>query len=114
MNIYRKHLFLAVSVLLLGLSSCAQSLSDNESGTQAFPYVRLSPSAPPQAPYETRPMPEEPMRQIWRDGFWDYDGTTFYWVPGYYMYRPDPTAAWTPDRWEQRAFGWAFVPGYWQ
>jgi hypothetical protein len=109
----RHILNLTLIVMLAALAACSTSVSD-DAGSQAFPYVRLSPSAPPQSPYEARPLPTEPMRQIWRAGYWDYDGIAFYWVPGYYMYRPDPTAAWTPDRWEQRAFGWAFVPGYWQ
>ena len=113
-----KHLinrFVLMSVLGVALAACASEPSVNEeTAAHAFPYVRLSPSAPPQAPYEEKAIPDEPMRQIWRQGYWDYDGKEFFWVAGQYMYRPDPTAAWTPDRWEKRAFGWAFVPGYWQ
>ncbi|MDD3182418.1 MAG: hypothetical protein PHD48_06415 [Alphaproteobacteria bacterium] len=108
----RRHI-LFTALLLLGLSGCTQRSHQDESA-KVFPFVRLSPSAPPQAPYEEQPESNAPMQQIWRAGYWDYDGTTFYWVPGHFIYRPDPTAAWTADRWEQRAFGWAFVPGYWQ
>jgi len=108
----RPSIFLA-ALLLLSLVGCANSTPDVQA-PQTFPFVRLSPSAPPQAPYEEYVIPDEPMKQVWRKGYWDYDGQSFSWVSGYYIYRPDPTAAWTPDRWEQRTFGWAFVPGYWQ
>jgi len=59
-------------------------------------------------------MVTEPMAQVWRRGYWSYDGQAFAWIPGYYMRKPTPTAAWTPDRWEHRQYGWAFIPGYWQ
>jgi len=104
-----------MGALSLSLVACASEMPAEEAAADhPFPYTRLSPSPPPQAPYEEKGIPEEPMRQIWRQGYWDYDNKSFYWVPGQYMYRPDPTAAWTPDRWEKRSFGWAFVPGYWQ
>jgi len=101
-------------LLALSLVGCANDSSIDDTTPKQFPFVRLSPSAPPQAPYEEMATPDEPMKQIWRKGYWSYNGFEFSWEPGHYIYRPDPTAAWTPDRWEQRAFGWAFVPGYWQ
>lgn len=106
--------FLLMGVLSLSLVACASNVADEDAAATVFPFVRLSPSAPPQAPFEERLAPEEPLRQIWRKGYWDYDGKEFVWVPGHFIYRPDPTASWTSDRWEKRSFGWAFVPGFWQ
>lgn len=114
MKTIRKPLLAAGLIALgLGLAGCSLGPDDN-SMPQTFPYVRLSPSAPPQTAYEPEPASPDPMHIIWRRGYWDFDGTTFFWVPGTFMDRPSPTAAWVPDRWEQRMFGWAFVPGYWQ
>lgn len=101
------------SLALIVLVGCSSSV-DHDTAATVFPYVRLSPSAPPVAPYEEVQQPSQPTGEIWRKGYWDYDGKEFIWVPGHFISRPDPTAAWTPDRWEQRTFGWAFIPGYWQ
>ena len=79
-----------------------------------FPFTRLAPMAPPDPQDEAVQRPEEPMNEIWRPGYWDYDGVTFTWISGALVQRPDPTAVWAPDRWEQRSFGWAFIPGTWQ
>ncbi|MGE4352231.1 MAG: hypothetical protein AB7E52_08600 [Bdellovibrionales bacterium] len=102
---------LCLGILLVALAGCGHHSDDAD---RVFPYVRLSPSAPPQTPFEIPPRSSYPMYQVWRTGYWDYDGLTFTWVPGHFINRPDPTASWTPDRWEQRSFGWAFVPGFWQ
>lgn len=107
-----------MGALSLSLAACSSvptaSQEEAKPVVHDFPYMRLSPSAPPQLPFEEKMIPMEPLREVWRPGFWDYDGKEFSWVPGHYIYRPDPTAAWMPDRWEQRTFGWAFIPGYWQ
>lgn len=108
----RANLLLA-SLALFVLVGCSSN-PDQDVASQPFPYYRLSPSAPPQPPIEEIPPAEQPMNHLWRKGYWDFDGAQFVWIPGHFISRPDPTAAWTPDRWEQRAFGWAFVPGYWQ
>ncbi|MCL2469715.1 MAG: hypothetical protein FWF24_05745 [Alphaproteobacteria bacterium] len=103
-------------ILALGLYACGTSQPVQEETVEVppFPYVRLAPSAPPRPMPEILYPPANPMREVWRAGHWDYDGRQFNWVEGQYMERPHPTAAWTPDRWERRTFGWAFVPGFWQ
>lgn len=78
------------------------------------PFTQLAPSAPPMPAQEERPVNPDPVRYVWRPGHWTYSNANFDWVAGEYMLRPSPTAAWSPDRWEHRLFGWAFVPGYWQ
>ncbi len=108
--------FLFLAFLIGTLSACSSSQPDDETlmEPQIYPYLRLSPSPPPPSPLEVKPEAISPMQQVWRGGYWAYDGQTFSWVEGSYILKPNPTAAWTSDRWERRAFGWAFVPGYWQ
>lgn len=79
-----------------------------------FPFIQLAPSAPPQIIFETKYPPSRPMEEMWRPGYWQYDGTQFHWVPGSYILRPHPTASWEPDRWEKHTYGWAYVPGHWK
>jgi len=108
-NLLNRYACLVLAVI--GLAACAGTPRDEG---QVVSYIRLSPSPPPVSPYEEKLPAENPMQEVWRKGYWDYDGKQFTWVEGHYITRPDPTAIWTPDRWEQRAFGWAFIPGYWQ
>lgn len=108
------YLFLLVT-LIGGLSACSSpDVEDVNTETKNFPFPRLSPSAPPTAPFEPKPHATNPMQEVWRAGYWSYDGSQFVWIPGTYMVRPEPTAVWIPDRWEHRTFGWAFIPGHWR
>jgi hypothetical protein len=99
--------------LIFGLLACL-ALGACAGEEEAFSYTQLSPVPPPDVPYEPAPRAENPMAEIWRPGHWSYTGTEFFWVPGVMLPRPSITAVWAPDRWDQRAYGWAFVPGYWQ
>ncbi len=98
------------------LVACADDLPSEPVAQPAapFPFIRLSPSSPPDTPFEQAPINYEPGKQVWRKGHWSYDGKDFAWISGTFIEKPHPTAAWTPDRWEKRQFGWAFIPGYWQ
>lgn len=107
--------YLVILFLCFGLVGCANDDGQDQSLDVAnFPYLRMSPEAPPQPYYEDVYPPSNPMAEVWRPGYWFYDGASFEWIPGEYLLRPDPTASWSPERWEQRAYGWVFVPGYWQ
>jgi hypothetical protein len=89
------------------------SMHETEKTVPAFSYLRLAPTPPPEPLMEMKPQPDEPTQQVWRRGYWSYDGRNYTWVSGEYISRPAPTAAWSGERWEKRSFGWAFVPGYW-
>ncbi len=109
--------FLLLTFLIGTLGACSSLQEDAETTPvepSVYPYLRLSPSPPPPMPLEAKPEVSSPMQQVWRSGYWSYDGQTFSWVDGSFILKPNPTAAWTPDRWERRTFGWAFVPGHWQ
>jgi hypothetical protein len=77
-------------------------------------YIQMAPTSPPQAPEETVPIPDNVRTQVWRPGYWHYNGISFDWVPGEMISRPSPTAIWSPDHWIEHTYGWAFLPGYWQ
>lgn len=104
---------LATIALLLSGLYIAVSCSSYQ---QLSPYIMLSPDPPPMAISEERPKPPQPdvNNYIWRSGHWHYDGEHFVWRKGEFIQRPQPWSVWSPDRWERREYGWAFVPGYWQ
>jgi hypothetical protein len=113
-----KLLFLAAFALALPLAGCETDSASPEPyvTSEAQPaknYIRLSPNAPPEKPPETKPLIDT-RNQIWRPGHWSYDGNQFTWVPGEVMDKPTFSACWSPDRWEKREYGWAFITGYWQ
>ena len=107
----RKHFLILLLPFLL--AACA----DDEPVVmvqEGFPIYRMAPDAPPASYDEGTPVSADPMMEVWRPGFWDFDGMEYRWVAGQFLQRPDPTATWSPDRWEQRTFGWVFIPGHWQ
>ena len=81
----------------------------------AYPFDRLlAPTAPPAPLAEEAVKPMHPRTEIWRAGYWTYNGHSFDWTPGELVQRPSPTAIWIADHWIQHSYGWAFVAGYWQ
>lgn len=109
------HAFVVVVIFALAsvLSGCGGTTVEKVvSGP--FPYIQMAPNAPPQAKQEVRPSVGTLSEVAWRPGYWKYTGMDFSWVPGEYISKPDPTASWSPDRWELREYGWTFVPGCWQ
>ncbi|MDD5585818.1 MAG: hypothetical protein PHY92_02540 [Alphaproteobacteria bacterium] len=102
---------LIVLPLLMALSACGSTT--NEVKAPPSVYIQLSPISPPVAPYEVKQSPANPMTEIWRKGYWSYDGSEFHWRPGHLMPRPSHTAVWCADRWYQHEFGWGFIPGHW-
>ena len=77
-------------------------------------YLRMSPTAPPAPQPEMVPEISDVRNEIWRPGYWSYGNGQFSWVPGSVITKPSFTAAWSPDHWEKREYGWVFVSGYWQ
>ncbi|MDD3288450.1 MAG: hypothetical protein PHX43_05535 [Alphaproteobacteria bacterium] len=100
--------FLSIILLAAAVGGCANMQEDSTT------FIRMAPTAPPEPFFEEKDQPENPAAEIWRPGYWGYSGIDFFWVEGEYIPRPDPTAVWSPDRWQLRSYGWAFVPGYWE
>jgi len=105
-----------ILICFVGLLSACSTYSNNTKSEEekTYPFVRLAPSPPPKNILEQKLIPTKPMKQIWREGHWDYDGRKFIWVKGEYILRPDPTASWVADRWEKHSYGWGFIPGHWK
>jgi len=108
-------------LILLSLTACESApprpypmAQQTPPPTPVFPYEQLAPTEPPTAPAEMIPDSVDPMNETWRSGHWTYDGHNFLWTPGNFIARPDPTAFWAPDHWEERSYGWAYIPGHWQ
>jgi hypothetical protein len=107
------------AVLLLTTTAACESVPEEIERpapvpSPKFPYMQMAPFGPPEPPYEYKVAPGDPMKEIWRPGFWQFDGSNYYWVPGELVLRPSPAAVWSTDRWELRSYGWVYVPGYWQ
>ena len=52
---------------------------------------------------------------VWTEGFWDWRGGGYAWVPGRWMRPPRPHAVWVPGVWVARGRrGYAFRPGHWR
>ena len=51
---------------------------------------------------------------LWCDGYWDWRGRAWVWLPGYWAKPPRPHSAWVPGYWRPHRGGHAFVRGYWR
>ncbi|MER2520821.1 MAG: hypothetical protein ABTQ34_09090 [Bdellovibrionales bacterium] len=103
---------------LLTTTSCSDMFEWDEYEPEtvaALParYV-LTSQTPPMPLAEYVPWPSRTPTQIWRPGYWIFNGVSFEWIPGSMIVRPSPTAVWSSDRWVKHKFGWGFEAGYWQ
>lgn len=68
--------------------------------------------APPALPvYVQPPCPEPGM--MWTPGYWAWNGTDYYWVPGTWVASPYVGALWTPGYWGWSGGRYFFHEGYW-
>lgn len=102
------------SSLICGAAVLLAGCSGDEAAAPGFSYYRLAPNPPPLPVIELVPQNDKPQERAWRPGYWRYDGREFTWVSGSFLAKPIPTAVWSPDRWDRRQYGWAYVPGHWQ
>lgn len=71
-----------------------------------------APHAPPALRAETRPA--RPARDmVWMPGYWQWNGSTFIWVPGTWVLAPRRDSAWRAPSWRAVDGGVVFVPGGW-
>ena len=110
----RKFITSIALLALLGVSACDTTPEVTAPAPVFISFIRLAPFAPPAPQYETPEISATPAKEIWRPGYWDYDGSGYSWVPGELIRRPSPTAVWSSDTWIQHSYGWGFRPGYWQ
>jgi hypothetical protein len=72
--------------------------------------VREAPPAPKSEAMTAQPSPQ----QTWIPGYWSWHDGKHTWVAGHWETPPSPGAVWAAPRWEQRADGYAFIPGGWR
>ncbi len=51
---------------------------------------------------------------VWTEGFYDYRGGAYVWVPGRWMRPPRARAVWVPGEWVRTGHGYAFRRGHWR
>jgi hypothetical protein len=69
--------------------------------------------APPAAVVETRPAAPGP-GYVWVNGYQNWNGSAYVWVPGGWQQPPRPHARWVAHRWVRRHGGWVMVEGHWK
>ena len=69
--------------------------------------------APPVARYAVLGVAPGP-GYVWTEGFYDYRGGGYAWVPGRWMRPPRAHAVWVPGTWAQGRRGYEFRRGYWR
>ncbi len=68
--------------------------------------------APPEIPvYEQPPLPDP--GYLFVPGYWAWDGTDYYWVPGTWVEPPVGGMLWTPGYWGYQDGFYAWNDGYW-
>lgn len=118
MLVRRIHLALPAFGLLAGaapaMAQSVQVITPTPIPVQS--QVIIAPSAPPPARVETVPPapPSTPNVMYWRPGHWMWDGTSWSWLQGQYVERPNPQAVWEPGHWvQQPTGGYVWVDGRW-
>jgi hypothetical protein len=98
-NILRKAAAVAVLGASLGIAGCA--------GFGTYAYARIGPPAPRYESYSPR------AGYVWTDGYYGYNGRSYYWVSGRYVRPPYRGARWVAPQWRQDRRGWFMVQGHW-
>ena len=74
--------------------------------------TETAPQPPPPLPeYNQPPCPQD--GDMWTPGYWAWQSTGYYWVPGAWVEAPYQGALWTPGYWGYSHGRYAFFHGYW-
>lgn len=67
---------------------------------------------PPQPDVQSLP-PVSEVPLTWLPGHWDWNGTSYVWIPGAWVPRAGHGRLWQPGFWTIGGAGCAWVPGHW-
>ena len=67
---------------------------------------------PPPLRYEVPP-PIPGDGYVWNDGYWNWGGSRYDWVPGRWAQPPYPGAYWTHPHYDHYDRGWQMHEGHW-
>lgn len=106
---------------LLGLAGCYVAPAPVAPAVAVAPAAAVAPVAPGVCPVvppppqpEVQPLPpvsEQPL--TWQPGHWDWNGTSYVWIPGAWVPRAGHGKLWQPGFWTVGPAGCAWVPGHW-
>jgi len=51
---------------------------------------------------------------VWREGWQEWRGGAYVWVPGGWVRPPHPGWGWVPPHYRRAQGGYIFVPGHWR
>lgn len=78
----------------------------------ASEQTTTAPAPPPPLQAETPPPPPA-TALVWVAGFWQWNSTSWVWIPGSYQLRPDPRVQWRAAEWRPRGRVHVLIPGGW-
>jgi hypothetical protein len=73
-------------------------------------FIQIAPPPPPRE----RPGPPPEPGFVWINGYQNWDGRGYAWIPGHYERAPRPRAVWVPHHWAHQRGGWMMVEGHWR
>ena len=53
-------------------------------------------------------------QHLWIRGHYQWNGSSYSWVPGHWEARPRARAKWVPGRWRRYNARWYWVEGHWR
>jgi hypothetical protein len=70
---------------------------------------------PPPPPRQTEVIVTQPAPDaIWIQGYWEFDGRAYAWVPGHWDVPPPRYHHYVAAHWQRREGAWVYVRGYWR
>lgn len=89
------------SVSILLSEGCAASLDP------------IHPPVPPPLPERVTAPPASSSVLIWRPGHYDWNGSSYAWIPGEWVARAGHGALWQDGYWRRSGGTSVWVPGHW-
>jgi hypothetical protein len=91
---------LLLAVMAVALSGCAARGA----------YVTVAPPPPRVEVFGVAPGPGV----VWVNGYWNWGGSRYVWVPGRWQRPPRGRGRWEPGRWENHHGRYSYIRGGWR